>query len=150
MQEMENAKPTLSVGDIVTGRVIKVKPFGAVVELPDRKHGLVHISHISQKYVQDVNDYLAAGDIITVKILSIDQQSGKVALSMKEVPGNEQALADALAAIEEEEQAEEGDSYGFVYMPSEEHGRSFEEKFKDWQKSANERQARINKRNKRR
>jgi Predicted RNA binding protein (contains ribosomal protein S1 domain) len=48
----------LSVGEIVEGTVTGITNFGAFVELPDGKSGLVHISEVSHEYVEKVSDYL--------------------------------------------------------------------------------------------
>lgn len=122
----------LGVGAVVDGKVVNVKPFGALVLLPDGTQGLVHISHISASYVQDVSDYIGVGDIVRVRITSIDPATKKIALSMKDAVGGEQSK--------------------FVPQKAESKGKgnSFEDKLKEWVKVSNERQAGINKRNKRR
>ena len=73
----------IEVGNIVEGKVIKIKPFGAIVLINDNIQGLVHVSNISTEYVQDINKYLKIGDIVNVKILSIDNENNKVSLSIK-------------------------------------------------------------------
>jgi len=71
----------LSVGDVITGKVSSVMPFGAFVSLPDNKSGLVHISEITNEYVENINDYVKVGDTVDVKVLIIDK--GKISLSIK-------------------------------------------------------------------
>ena len=73
----------LSPGDIVEGVVTKVAKFGAFVDLEDGKSGLVHISEIADTFVKDINNHVAEGDQVKVKVLSIDEK-GKIALSMKD------------------------------------------------------------------
>ena len=73
----------LSPGDIVEGVVTKVAKFGAFVDLEDGKSGLVHISEIADTFVKDINNHVAKGDEVKVKVLSIDEK-GKIALSMKD------------------------------------------------------------------
>jgi len=141
----ENAT-SVAVGNIHTGKVLKIKPFGAIVSLPGGVPGLVHISQITNGFVQDVGDVLAVGDEVDVRIVSIDQASGKISLSMKDIP--QRRLYD-----DEDEDSDEYDS-GYRYEPppviTAAQAASFEEKFKSWQKVSNERIAGINKRNKRR
>lgn len=72
----------LSVGQIVDGEVSNIMKFGAFIDLADNKSGLVHISEISDDYVEKVSDFLEKGQKVKVKILSIDD-SGKIALSLK-------------------------------------------------------------------
>lgn len=72
----------LKVGDIVTGEVISTKPFGAFVKLESGQTGLIHISQISDKYVEKVEDELEVGSTVKAKILSIDSV-GKISLSIR-------------------------------------------------------------------
>ena len=131
MQE-PNEEPTITEGVIVDGTVIKIKPFGALVELPGGVHGLVHISHISSAYVQNVDEYLSVGDAVKVKVLSIDTRSNKISLSIKEA-----------SPIVKPERPERPADYR-----TPESSMTFEEKFKEYVKSSNERLAGLNKRNK--
>ena len=73
----------LEIGSIVEGTVTGIAKFGAFVELPDKKVGLVHISEVSSEYVNDVNDYLKVHDTVKVKVISVDAK-GKIALSIKQ------------------------------------------------------------------
>lgn len=72
----------LKVGDIVTGEVISTKPFGAFIKLESGETGLVHISQISTKYVEKVEDELSVGSSVKAKVLTIDP-SGKISLSIR-------------------------------------------------------------------
>ena len=74
---------SLEVGNKVEGKITGLAKFGAFVDLGDNKTGLVHISEVSDKFVEDINDELKVGQIITVEILSIDSD-GKIALSMRD------------------------------------------------------------------
>lgn len=78
----------LKEGTVVTGEVISVKPFGAFVKLETNETGLVHISQISTKYVEKVEDVLQVGTIVKAKVLSVDP-SGKISLSMKALMSEE-------------------------------------------------------------
>lgn len=73
----------IEVGNIVTGKVTGIQPYGAFVALNDSMQGLVHISEITHGYVKDIHDYLKIGDEVTVKILSIDKDVGKISLSIR-------------------------------------------------------------------
>ena len=72
----------LTVGTITSGKVESVMPFGAFVALPENKSGLVHISEITNEYIENINDYIKAGDTVSVKVLDIDK-AGKISLSIK-------------------------------------------------------------------
>ncbi|MFO7819945.1 MAG: Tex family protein [Halanaerobacter sp.] len=71
----------LKVGQVVYGTVKNVVDFGAFVDIGVKEDGLVHISELSAKYVEDPLDFVAIGDIIKVKILKIDKQRKRIALS---------------------------------------------------------------------
>ena len=73
----------VQVGTIVEGKVLRIKPFGAIVSLGDKTQGLVHISQVANSFVQDINEHVSVGDIVKVKVIKIDMERKKVALSMK-------------------------------------------------------------------
>lgn len=135
----------IELGSILEGKVVKIKPFGVIVSLANNKHGLVHISHISSDFVQDINDYLAVGDSIKVKVISVDQDKSKISLSIKDVnkdPDSE------VKQPKVEEKRHQPDNY---YKNNQnQQSFNFEDKLKDFMKSSNERIATINKRNKKR
>ena len=72
----------LEVGNVVEGKVSGITAFGAFVQLPEGKTGLVHISEIAEEYVKDVSSHLRDNQVVKVKILSIEQ-SGKIGLSIR-------------------------------------------------------------------
>ena len=72
------------VGGIYDGKVTRIMNFGAFVDLGTGKEGLLHISKISSKRVEKVEDVLAIGDEVTVKVIEIDNQ-GRINLSMKDL-----------------------------------------------------------------
>jgi polyribonucleotide nucleotidyltransferase len=72
------------VGHIYEGTVVKVMDFGAFVNFFGAKDGLVHISQLSQRRVQNVKDVVKEGDKVKVKLLGFDER-GKTRLSMKVV-----------------------------------------------------------------
>ncbi|OON97805.1 MAG: RNA-binding protein S1 [Epulopiscium sp. Nele67-Bin005] len=71
------------VGQIIDGTVTGVKPFGAFVALDENTQGLVHISHISHGFLENIADAVKIGDKVKVKILSIDTEKKKISLSIK-------------------------------------------------------------------
>ena len=73
----------LEVGSIVEGKIVHIKPFGAIVSL-GTVQGLVHISQVANSFVQDINDHVKVGDIVKVKVLSIDEETHKIALSIRD------------------------------------------------------------------
>ena len=75
---------TVELNKEYTGRVVKLAKFGAFVEIVPGKEGLLHISEISDKRVKNVEDELAEGQTVTVKVINLDQD-GKFSLSIKQV-----------------------------------------------------------------
>ena len=73
---------TLSVGDIVSGKVVNITKFGAFIEIEGGQSGLVHISEISNDYVENVSDVLKKGQEVKAKVLS--NENGKLSLSIKQ------------------------------------------------------------------
>ena len=74
------AKPEM--GKIYKGKVVKIMEFGAFVNFLGKQDGLVHISQLAAKRVENVSDVVKEGDEVSVKVVGIDR--GKVKLSMKE------------------------------------------------------------------
>lgn len=72
----------VEVGSILEGKVTRVKDFGAFVKLPDGTNGMVHISEVSNDYIQELSEVLSEGQTVNVKVMSISPE-GKVALSIK-------------------------------------------------------------------
>ena len=72
----------IKVGNIFDGRVTGVKPFGAFVALPEGRVGMVHISEVSNEYVQDIAAVLHDGDTVKVQVINV-APDGKIALSIK-------------------------------------------------------------------
>ena len=73
----------IEAGSIVEGKVIRVKPFGAIVQLENGSQGLVHISQMTERYINHPLDVVSVGDVIDVKVLSVDINKGRIQLSMK-------------------------------------------------------------------
>ena len=72
----------IEVGSVVEGVVTGITNFGAFVELPEGKTGLIHISEVADVYVNDVHDFLRERDSVKVKVLTVDDR-GKIGLSIK-------------------------------------------------------------------
>lgn len=72
----------IEVGNVVEGKIVNVMPFGAFVALPEDKTGLVHISEVSNEYIENINAHIKQGDIVKVKVIKIDE-AGKISLSIK-------------------------------------------------------------------
>lgn len=77
------------VGSKVQGKVTGITHFGAFVELPNKKTGLVHISEVDDGYVKDIKNILTVGDEVTVKVLNVEDD-GKIGLSIRKAKDNYQ------------------------------------------------------------
>ena len=78
---IEDLKP----GMILTGTVRNVADFGAFVDIGVHQDGLVHISELSDKYVRSPMDVVSVGDIVKVRVLSVDVERKRISLSMQGV-----------------------------------------------------------------
>ncbi|WP_392486218.1 Tex family protein [Haloimpatiens sp. FM7315] len=77
--EISNLKP----GMLLRGTVRNVSDFGAFVDIGVHQDGLVHISELADKFVKHPLDIVSVGDIVDVKVLSVDEKRNRIALSMK-------------------------------------------------------------------
>src|SRR5436190_10869948 len=73
----------LKDGMELEGAVTNVTNFGAFVDLGVHQDGLVHISELSHKYVQDARQAVKVGDVVKVKVIGVDQNMKRISLSIK-------------------------------------------------------------------
>ncbi len=73
----------LREGMVLKGTVRNVVDFGAFVDIGVKRDGLVHVSQMAEKYVRDPHQVVAVGDTVTVKVISVDLERGRIQLSMK-------------------------------------------------------------------
>lgn len=78
------------VGQVIEGKVVQIKDYGAFVELEAGLDGLVHISEIANRRVENVSDELELGKLITAKIMEIDVDRKRISLSIKALLGDEE------------------------------------------------------------
>ncbi len=79
----------IEVGQVLEGKVTGITNFGAFVALPEGESGLVHISEISDAYVESVQDFLQKDDAVKVKVMTV--KDGKISLSIRKAGQQEQA-----------------------------------------------------------
>lgn len=80
----------LKEGMVLQGVVTNVTAFGAFVDVGVHQDGLVHVSHLSRRFIKDPNDAVRVGDLVNVKILAVDTARKRISLSIKETePGGE-------------------------------------------------------------
>ena len=83
VQIIEGLTKEAKVGDIYTGKVVRIMPFGAFVEILPGQDGMVHISELADHRVPTVEDEIEMGEEITVEVIGVDPSSGKIALSRR-------------------------------------------------------------------
>jgi len=101
-------------GMILEGAVTNVTNFGAFVDIGVHQDGLVHISSLSDKFVEDPHQVVKAGDIVKVKVMEIDLQRKRIALTMRldEQPGESNSRASRSATREPARNANPGKARG--------------------------------------
>jgi general stress protein 13 len=112
------------VGEELSGKVTGIQPYGAFVALDEETQGLVHISEITYGFVKEINDFLSVGQEVNVKVLEVDEEAGKISLSIR-------ALQEAPPSIRKDDRprkslqarVNERDADGF---------NSLKDKLQDW------------------
>ncbi|NGX57604.1 MAG: 30S ribosomal protein S1 [Chlamydiae bacterium] len=105
----ENIEKTMPVGSILKGTVCKITAFGAFVELDNGIEGLIHVTELSDEAFGKVEDVISRGDEITAKVIKIDPEHKKIALSTKEhmIDENQENRDDIVVSSPEEEKSDE-------------------------------------------
>ena len=113
------------LGDVLTGKVTGIQPYGAFVALDDDTQGLVHISEITYGFVKEVGEFLTVGQEVEVKVLEIDDAAEKISLSIRALQDRPAALRkkDALPRKSLQDRVDESDANGF---------NSLKDKLQDW------------------
>ena len=127
------------VGDILEGKITGLTSYGAFVELPDNKTGMVHISEVSTSYVKDIHECLQEGQQVKVKVLSIDG-NGKISLSIKrtvEAPKRPQQRARSYTpSVPARTQSSEPSTY--EWQPKKTENMSFEDMMSRFKQASDE------------
>jgi polyribonucleotide nucleotidyltransferase len=97
VQQIEALTREIKVGELFSGKVVRIMPFGAFVNLLPGKDGMVHISELDEHRVENVEDVVQLGQEINVMVIGIEPGTGKVSLSRRAVLTGETA-DDRLAA----------------------------------------------------
>ncbi len=85
IREIELLTKEAQVGEIFTGRVVRVEPYGAFVEILPGVEGLVHVSQLADYRVPSVEDVVKVGDELMVMVIDVDKETGKIRLSRQAV-----------------------------------------------------------------
>ena len=96
-----------NVGDIVPAKIVSIMPFGAFAEVYEDVDGLIHISRISSQRINSPAEVLSVGQVVDVKIVEIDDENRKLALSIRAITeaAEKAAAAEAAAAARAEAEA---------------------------------------------
>ena len=85
---------TYQIGQVVSGKVVQIKEYGAFIELEPGLDGLVHISEVAHKRVTNIADELSIGQDVNAKILEIDKERKRISLSIKETLDAEETISE--------------------------------------------------------
>lgn len=75
----------IKIGDVLKGKITGVTEYGLFLSLNSNYTGLVHISEISEFFIEDINIFFKIGDIVKVKVLEINEQKHQAKLSIKKI-----------------------------------------------------------------
>ena len=81
----EKFKANYAVGDVVTAKIVSITSFGAFAQIIEGVDGLIHISQLADRRVENVKDVVAVGDEVQVKIIGIDLDNKRISISMREL-----------------------------------------------------------------
>ena len=84
----KSVKEKYSVGDEVEGKVIKIKDFGAFIEIEEGLNGLLHISEMAWAYVKNPSELISEGEVLKLRILEIEPEKKKISLGLKQLLAN--------------------------------------------------------------
>jgi S1 RNA binding domain protein len=97
-------------GKVVEGTVSSITSFGAFIQLPEGKMGLVHISEIADTYVKDIKHFINEKDKVKVKVLSVEK-NGKINLSIKQAQIIKRTVKPMEIDWEQESRKNQGNSF---------------------------------------
>ncbi|MBC7324734.1 MAG: 30S ribosomal protein S1, partial [Moorella sp. (in: Bacteria)] len=117
----DTAAERYPVGSIVEGKVLRLAPFGAFVEVEPGIEGLVHISQLADRHVEKPEDVVNIGDIIPVKVLGVDQEAQRMSLSLRQAIRDKAKKPTKQAEKQQEKPEESGVKLGDLF------GELFEE-----------------------
>lgn len=90
----EKFKANYSVGDVIPATIVSITPFGAFAQIIDGVDGLIHISQLADKRVENVKDIVSVGDTVDVKIIDIDIENKRISISMRALLEDEDVTED--------------------------------------------------------
>jgi polyribonucleotide nucleotidyltransferase len=83
--EIQGFTHEFKIGDVIEGKIVRMLEFGAIVDLGGGKDGMIHVSELANGFVKNVTDVVKLGDVVRAKIISTDEDGGKLRLSLKQM-----------------------------------------------------------------
>lgn len=123
------------VGDVVKGKVVRIVPFGAFVELEKGIDGLVHVSQISHEWLENPTSALKVGEEVEAKIIAIDHEKEKITLSIKAMTPAPENAAKAPRREHTEAEGEEGEKA--ARKPRRARNEGDDGELKEWKEDSN-------------
>ena len=121
------------VGDVVKGKVVRIVPFGAFVELEKGIDGLVHVSQISHEWLENPTSALKVGEEVEAKIIAIDHEKEKITLSIKAMTP---APENAAKAPRKDHEAEGEDGEKAARKPRRQRNDGDDGELKEWKEDS--------------
>jgi 4-hydroxy-3-methylbut-2-enyl diphosphate reductase len=91
----EKFKNEYSIGDEIEAKIVSITPFGAFAQIIDGVDGLIHISQLANKRVNNVKDIVSVGDVVKVKIIDADIDKKRISISMRALADDEESSDEA-------------------------------------------------------
>jgi len=91
----ETVAEKYALGSLITGKVVRIAPFGAFVQLEDGVDALIHISQLSEKRVAKVEEVVKVGDMVQAKVIECKPEEKRISLSIREAVAEAHAVQDA-------------------------------------------------------
>jgi small subunit ribosomal protein S1 len=79
-----------AIGSVVKGRIVNITNFGAFAKLEEGVEGLIHISELDEKHVDNPNEVVSIGEELDLKVISLDPEERRIGLSLKEAKGEQE------------------------------------------------------------
>jgi 4-hydroxy-3-methylbut-2-enyl diphosphate reductase len=117
-----NVQEKYPVGSIVQGKVVRIAPFGAFVQLEDAVDALVHISQLADRRVEKVEDVVQVGEMVSAKVTECKPEEKRISLSIREMIADARKAKDqeALANQPEDVKVTIGDAVGDMEQSNQE------------------------------
>lgn len=100
-------------GEVLSGKVTGIQPYGAFIALDDKTQGLVHISEITYGFVKDIHDHLTVGEDVQIKVLEVDETANKISLSIRALTEAPEKRKDERSKKSLQARVDERDKEGF-------------------------------------